>query len=451
MESPRVNFAYSVKENFLLAYPVMLSQLGHVLVQVADTLMIGNFLGAVPLAAASLANSGIIGLMIIFGLGVSFAITPLVARADGEHDASTITEVLRHGFLVNILTGLVLFSAIVFIGRHIGNLQQPEQVSTLAVPYMDIVAFSIIPLMVFQTFRQFAEGLSRTRVSMLIVIGSNVLNIILNYVFLTGAFGILPMGLPGVGWATLISRVAMAAGMGLYIYYGKRFREHRRGFAFDGYSRHLMRKLLNVGLPAGLQFLLEGAAFGVSTIMMGWISTRALAAHQIALNLATLSYMVTSGLAAAATIKVGKHLGRRDPVSLRHDANTLIVMAITLMSFWAVLFITGRTFLASLYINDAAIVALAAPFIVVAGFFQLFDGAQVVCAGALRGLQDVKIPTLFVFAAYWIIALPLGYGLSFHTRLGPTGIWVALLAGLTVAALTMFIRFRHLSRSRALS
>jgi MATE family multidrug resistance protein len=434
-----------IKTNFLLAYPVMLSMLGQVMTGVADSVMIG-WTGATPLAASSLANI-FFSIPLFFGVGVTYAITPLVAEAHGAGHPARISEVLRNGTLINVLTGLLLFSLIVAIEPFMHLMNQPEQVVNLALPYLTIIAVSIIPTMIFQTYRQFAEGLHSTRIAMLIVVGSNLLNIGLNYVLIYGELGFPKLGINGAGWATLIARTVMGAGMMLYVYYGKKFSAYRPGFQWGGYSRTLINKMLHIGIPAGSQFIFEAGAFGFSAIMMGWLGTSALAAHQIAINLATISYMTTSGLGAAATIRVGHYLGQRDGNTLRRAAFTLIGMGVAVMTAWALLFILGNTWLPTLYISDTAVIELSATLLLVAAFFQLSDGIQVVCTGALRGLQDVKIPSLLIFVSYWIIALPLGYVLAFTLHLGPTGIWAGLLIGLTLTAGAMVYRFNRLSRA----
>jgi MATE family multidrug resistance protein len=284
--------------------------------------------------------------------------------------------------------------------------------------------------------------------AMIIVLGCNLLNIGLNYILIYGKLGIPALVLNGAGWATLISRILMGLLMALYIYYGKKFIAYRNGFAFGNYSSDLIKKMLHIGIPAGIQFIFEVSAFGFSAIMMGWLGTTALAAHQIAINLATISYMTTSGLGAAATIRVGKFLGLGDFGTLRFTAFTLFGMALFIMMLWAILFIVGRHFLPELYIDNVEVIKIAAPLIVIAGFFQLSDGLQVVCLGALRGLQDVKIPSLFIFMSYWVIGLPLGYWLAFRVDMGPEGIWYGLLIGLTITAFVMLIRFRILTKVR---
>jgi MATE family multidrug resistance protein len=433
-----------VKANFLLAYPVMISMLGQVMTGVADSIMVG-WTGATPLAASSFANI-FFTLPLFFGVGVSYAITPLVAEAHGANNPKGIIETLRNGFLINMVTGVVLVALIFAIEPTLYMMSQPTEVVTLAIPYLKIVAISIIPTMMFQTFRQFAEGLHKTRMAMVIVIVSNLINIALNYVLIYGKFGFPEMGLNGAGLATLIARVVMGAWMALYVFYGKYFTAYREGFRIGHYSKQLTNKMLHIGLPAGTQFIFEAGAFGFSAVMMGWIGTTALAAHQIAINLATISYMTTSGLGAAATIRVAHFLGQGDIKTMRRVGFVMIGMAAFIMALWAVLFITGKRFLPLLYIQDEAVLAMAAPLMIIGGFFQMSDGMQVVCAGALRGLKDVKVPSILIFVAYWIIALPLGYWFAFPLAYGANGIWSGLLIGLTVTATLMIIRFSILSK-----
>jgi multidrug resistance protein, MATE family len=434
-----------LSRNWQLAYPVMLSQLGHVMVGVADSVMVGR-IGAEPLAAASLANV-VFHVLMTFGIGISYSITPIVAAADGEKNHDMISSTLKHGFIICMISSLILLLVQLLSGFALPHINQPPDVVSLAIPYLYIIAFSIIPIMLFQTYRQFAEGLSLTRMAMVITVGGNLLNIFLNYLLIYGKAGFPALGLNGAGYATLISRIVIGVGMMAYIFYATRFALYRNAFAFGNYSKKMIRRLLNIGIPAGIQFIFEVSAFGFSAIMMGWLGTTALAAHQIAINMATISYMTTSGLAAAATIRVGNQLGKKDIPNMRKAGMSLIGMAMVIMAVWALVFIAGRFYFPTLYINDAEVIALTASLLIIAGFFQLSDGLQVVCIGALRGLEDMRIPTLFIFIAYWIIALPLGYCFAFVFNWGAVGVWWGLLIGLTITGLMMFIRFHKLSKA----
>jgi multidrug resistance protein, MATE family len=431
-----------IRENFHLAYPVMLSNLGHVMMGVSDNVMVGH-VGATSLAAAGLANV-IFNVLLLFGIGVSYAITPLVAAADGERNDIRIVETLRHGFIINLSNGILLVG-IVYSARYLlYYIDQPPEVVSLSIPYLTIIASSLIPLLVFQTFKQFTEGLSNTRVAMIIIVVSNVVNICLNYVLIYGHAGFPAMGLLGAGWATLFSRVFMAASFAAFIYYAPAFRKFRSGFNMGNYSSSLLAKMLHLGIPSGVQFIFEVAAFDFSLVMMGWLGTRTQAAHQIAINLATISYMATAGLAAAATIRVSYFRGRKDFKNLRLASYTLLIMALVFMTSCALLFILGRHWLPTLYVDDREVIEIASSLLIIAGLFQLSDGTQVVCIAALRGLQDVKFPSALIFVAYWIIGLPLGYWLGFMMDNGAQGIWLGLLIGLTLTAMAMLWRFRSM-------
>lgn len=423
----------------------MLSQLGHVMMGVADNVMVGH-IGSTELAAAGLANVAF-NVLMLFGIGVSYAITPLVAQADGSKDFAASAEVLRHGLVLNICNALIL-CCVAFFGKYIlYYIGQPIEVVELSIPYLEIITLSLIPMLIFQSFRQFSEGLSNTWVPMVIILCTNVVNIGLNYVLINGYMGFPALGLNGAGWATLTSRILMALSLASVVYFAKSFNAYRAAFRIGRYSREVFMKLLKLGIPAGSQFIFEVLAFDFSLVVIGWFGTTALAAHQIAINLATVSYMTTSGLASAATIRVSNELGRRDLAGVRRAAMVLVGMSLALMTVWAIVFIACNQLLPELYVNDPAVMALASSLIVIAGLFQLADGLQVVCIGALRGLQDVKVPSVLIFIAYWLVGLPLGYFLGFKVGLGPQGIWWGLLIGLSLTAAAVFTRLVRMTRT----
>jgi MATE family multidrug resistance protein len=444
-----LTYQQHLKENLKLAVPVMLSNLGHVLMGVTDSIMVGH-VSSTSLAAAGLATV-VFNVLLLFGIGVSYAITPLVAGAHGQKDTDGIVNVVKHGLIINILNSLFLIG-VVFLGKNIlYRINQPEEVVSLSLPFLSIITYSLIPVMIFQTFKQFAEGLSLTKVALIVMIGANLVNIVLNYALVYGHFGFTAMGLNGSGWATFYSRIFMALAIIGYIYFNKTFIVYRKVFTFRNYSATLYKKMLNLGIPSGVQFIFEVAAFDFSLVMMGWLGTATQAAHQIAINLATLSYMTTAGLAAAATVRVGYYSGSKDFKNLSMAAYSLLWMAVVLMSCWAILFIAARHWLPGLYVDDPSVIPIAASLLIIAGFFQLSDGVQVVCAGVLRGLQDVKIPSIYILIAYWIIALPLGYYLAFVLDLKGEGIWWGLFIGLTLTATSMFFRLKKLINRLQLS
>lgn len=433
-----------IRSTLRLAVPVMLSQLGHVTVSLADSIMVGQ-LGTVPLAAASLANA-IFHIILMFAIGVSYGLTPLVAQAHGRGDTEAPARYLRHALLLNGVLSLLLFGLILALGPGLALLRQPQEVLQAAVPYLNIITFSLVPLLLFQSFRQFAEGLSNTRVAMLIIIGSNFVNVLLNYVLIFGHWGFPALGLDGAGHASLVARVLMAGAMWLWVWQEADYRVYRPAFRLGAYRRDDFAQLLRLGVPAGLQYLFEISAFGIAVVMMGWISTEALAAHQISINLVSVSYMLASGISAAATVRVGFTLGQRRFADLQRVGRILFAMVCLLMGSSAIFYVAGRELLPALYIDDAAVVALAAQLLVVAGLFQLSDGVQVVGLGALRGLGDVKVPTVITFVAYWLLALPAAWLLGFPGGYGAVGIWCGLLLGLSVAAVTLSWRYFHLAR-----
>ena len=427
----------------------MLSHLGQVTVHVADSMMVGR-LGKEPLAGSSFANS-IFVVFLVMGIGMSYAVTPQTAQADGEKNTPKLTEILKHGILINTLFGILLTLIIISGKNMLWFFNQPEIVVELALPYLEIIAYSLIPFMLYQVFRQFAEGLGFTKQAMYITVAGNILNVFLNYIFIFGKMGFEPMGLFGAGLATLISRIVMALLMIGYVYFNHRFSQYWHAFTLGNFSWKLIKVNLNLGFPMAFQFIFEVSTFSLAAIMIGWMGTTQLAAHQIAINMASISYMISLGIASSATIRVGNQLGQKDYKTMRNAAMTCYIMAIGFMTFAAFVFILGRHFLPTLYIQDPQVIHQAAILLIVAGLFQLPDGIQVIGLGALRGMSDVKVPTLITLLAYWGIGLPLGYVLGFTLNQGALGVWIGLLAGLAIAAMLLFIRFNNQSKILILS
>ncbi|MCB0496508.1 MAG: MATE family efflux transporter [Cyclobacteriaceae bacterium] len=438
-----------LKTNIHLAVPVMMSQLGQVMVGVADNMMVGR-VGYIPLAGASLGNA-IFYFFMTFGLGVSFAITPLVGFADGEGNKTMGGKVLKHGLTINTLLGIVLFGLIMVMVDYLGYFGQEQIVVEQAKPYLTVIGFSLIPFLIFQSFRQFSEGLSNTRVPMMVSVSANILNVVLNYILIYGKFGAPAMGLLGAGIATLISRIVMAIVMAAYILNTQKFKPYLSEFGWKGFDFTVAKDLLKIGVPAGFQFVFEVGAFGFAAIMMGWISASTQAAHQIAINMASISYMAVSGLGAAAAIRVGNQLGKRNYKTMKRAALTLVAMGAAFMSAAAIVFIIFNKQLPLLYNDNAEVVHIAASLLIIAALFQLSDGVQVIMLGALRGLKDVKLPTIVTFIAYWLVALPIGYVLAFKYNYGAIGLWVGLFLGLTIAAVFVLLRFINLANKRIAS
>ncbi|MCF6351534.1 MAG: MATE family efflux transporter [Cyclobacteriaceae bacterium] len=438
-----------LKINVTLAVPVMASQLGQVMVGVADNIMVGQ-VGYIPLAGASLGNA-IFFFFMVFGLGVSFAITPLVGFAQGQGDKNKIGQVLRHGLVINTILGVILFVVVMVAANYLHLLGQEQAVVDQATPYMFVIGFSMVPFLVFQSFRQFSEGLSMTKIPMIVSVSMNILNIILNYILIYGKFGAPELGLLGAGIATLISRIMMAIVMVLYVLNHHSYKPFLASLGIKNLDFKLIKDLLRIGIPAGLQFVFEVGAFSMAALMMGWIGAPTQAAHQIAINMASISYMTVAGLGAAAAIRVGNQLGKKNYKTMKNAALTLIAMGTVLMVVFAAVFIIGKDALPLLYNDKPEVVSIAAGLLIIAALFQISDGIQVISLGALRGMKDVKIPTWITFFSYWIIALPLGYVLAFNYNYGAMGIWYGLFLGLTIAGVWVFIRFLRLSNKQIAS
>ncbi|POY34895.1 MATE family efflux transporter [Solitalea longa] len=434
------------KSNFKLAYPVVISQLGHVAVAIADSIIIGQKTGSdVSLAAVALGSS-IFTLFMVTGIGISYGLTPLIAQENGRKNKAECGRLLANSLIINIITGLILF-AIIFSGVFlIQYLNQPAEVARQARPFLGLLGFSIIPLMVFLTFKQFTEGLGFTKQAMNITIWGNLLNILVGVTLVFGLFGIKPMGVIGVGIATLTDRILMAIAMGLYVFRSARFKEYLQEFKFRILSWTLSKQILGIGVPVALQYIFEVSAFSGAAIMIGWLGAKELAAHQIALSMASLTFMMASGISAAAGIKAGNYFGQQNYKDLRFSAIASYHMVIAFMLTTAFIFTVFNHFLPSLYIQNTEVINIAAGLLIIAALFQLFDGMQVVGLGILRGMGDVKIPTAITLTAYWIIGIPLGYFFGFKLNMGVNGVWWALLLGLLVAAVLLFIRFQILTR-----
>jgi MATE family multidrug resistance protein len=438
------NYIKNYKDTLLLAYPVILSQLGHIMVGVVDTAMVGQ-IGTVPQAAVALSNS-LYTLVLVFGLGVSYGVTPLVAVADSSRNTNECAALLRHGIVINTILGILLF-VLLFLASPVLNLfnQRPEVVSQ-AIPFLNVMMLGMIPLCIFSAFKQFTEGLSRTRIAMIITIGSNLLNVLLNYLLIFGHWGFPKMGLMGSCWASFISRVAMAVSMFCYVYYHSHFKIYWQNSTFRNLSKELTMKILGIGVPSGLQWVFEVGAFAFAVVMIGWIGPDEQAAHQVALSLAATTYMMASGLSAAASVRVGNQLGLKSREGVRAAGFSAFIMVLIFMGTMALTFILLRNFLPTLFSKEPQVIGIASSLLVIAAFFQLSDGIQVVGLGALRGVKDVRIPTVITLVAYWIIGLPVSYFFGFVLHFGVQGIWWGLSLGLTVAAVLLSWRFNYVSK-----
>ncbi len=451
-----MNFSQYTKEfsyNLQLAYPVILGMLGHTLIGIVDNFMVGN-LGSTELAAVSLGNSFIfIGMSL--GIGFSTAITPLIAEADAEKDEKKIRTTFHHGLLLCTILGIAIFILIVLAKPIMRLMNQPEAVVELAAPYIDWVAFSLIPVIVFQGYKQFADGLSETKYSMYAIYLANVVHIFFNYVLIYGVWGFPKLGILGAALGTVISRIMMVVFLHYILKQNPAFRNYFKNFTFKEIKKSILKKIINLGLPSAMQMLFEVTLFTAAIWLSGSLGKNSQAANQIALTLASSTFMVAMGFSVAAMIRVSNAKGMRDYKQLITVARSIFLLAIMVEIFFGLVFVISHQFLPHLFLNmsdvsqqldNEEIIFIASKLLLVAAVFQISDGIQVVVLGALRGLQDVKIPMYITFVAYWIVGFPTSYYLGTQTNLGTTGIWIGLLAGLTAAAIFLYIRFARLTK-----
>lgn len=430
-----------------LAIPVVISQLGHTLVQMSDSIIVGHFAGTVSLAAVSLVNS-LFMVPLVIGVGISYGLTPLIAQNNGRKDFKECGLLLSNSLFLNILSGILLFAGIYFgTMALIGHLDQSPAVVFEAKPYLFLMSLSLIPLLIFSTFKQFAEGLGFTKQAMMVSIWGNVLNIVLGIIFVKGLFGVHPMGIRGVGYSTLIDRCVMAIVMAIYVFRSPIFKAYLKSFAFKNIDRIRGLQIMKIGAPVALQYTFEISAFGGAAILIGTIGLVQQAAHQVAMSLAAMTYMMASGISAGAAIKSGNYFGSGDHQNLRLSAISNYHIVLVFMSITALIFTFGRHLLPWIITSDESVIIIAAQLLIIAAFFQLFDGTQVVGLGILRGMGDVNIPTFITFLAYWVIGLPIGYLLGITFKLGVYGVWYGLVLGLATASILLFIRFNIISKT----
>lgn len=433
-----------IRNTITLAYPVIIGQLGFIMMGVVDSIMVGE-IGAAPLAAASLGNSMAL-LLFIIGFGVSHVVTPLVAISVGAQKFSECGTYFRQSLIVNMSLSIILYLAVIGATGILPYLNQPPKVVELATSYTVILALSVIPTMLFQTYKQFIEGLSIMRPAMIVTLLANIINWFANWLLIYGNLGFPALGLDGAGWATLASRTFMALILAGYVMNNSTFKQFDVSFHFKRINFPVIKRILSLGLPGGFQYFFEVGAFSFAVIMVGWLGTNQLAAHQIAINLASISFMAVLGISAAGAIRVGNAVGKQDVKEVRRAGFSAVALGAAVMATSGIIFISLNKFLPTLYIDNISVINIASSLLIIAALFQISDGVQGVGIGILRGLTDVKIPTLITFTAYWIIGLPIGYWLGFILEMGVKGVWIGLLIGLTASAVMLTTRFNIKSK-----
>ena len=430
----------------------MLGMLGHTFVSFVDNIMVGQ-LGTAELAAVSLGNSFMFIAMSI-GIGFSTAITPLIAEADASNNFKQAKSTYKHGLFLCTTLGILLFLLVFFSKPLMYLMQQPEEVVLLAIPYLNLVAFSLIPLVIFEAIKQFTDGMSMTKYPMYATLIANIINVVLNYLLIFGKFGFPEMGMVGAAYGTLASRIIMVIYLWTLLRYKERSRKIVRNIKLFALDFSMIKKIVNIGSLSAMQMFFEVAIFTSAIWLSGLLGKNSQAANQIALNLSSMTFMVAMGLSVASMIRVGNQKGVQNYKELRRIAFSIFLLGILLAVFFALLFFIFHKSLPNIYVdlNDTAnykdnmeVLSIASNLLLAAAFFQISDSIQVVVLGALRGLQDVKIPTILTFISYWVVGFPISYFLGKEEMYGSFGIWLGLLAGLTTASVLLFIRFNSLT------
>ena len=447
------SYTKEFKYNLKLATPVILGMLGHTFVSLVDNIMVGQ-LGSAELAAVSLGNSFVFIAMSL-GIGFSTAITPLIAEADFGKDFKKGKSTFKHGLFLCTVLSVALFGLILLAKPLMYLMKQPEEVVALAIPYLDLVAFSLVPLIIFQGFKQFSDGLSMTKYPMYATILANIVNVVLNYLLIFGKFGFPEMGIVGAAVGTLASRFIMLSFLWWILQRKEKSREYLSNLKLFVLENKMITKILNLGFPSAMQMFFEVAIFTAAIWLSGMLGKNPQAANQIALNLSSMTFMVAIGLSVAAMVRVGNQKGLQNFKELRRIAFSIFLLGLCFALVFALLFLAFHQVLPKLYLNlddavnfkdNSEVIKIAAKLLLAAAIFQLSDSIQVMVLGALRGLQDVKIPTLITFVAYWLIGFPISYFLGKEEAYGSFGIWLGLLVGLTAAAIMLYIRFNYLTK-----
>lgn len=430
------------KKNLVLALPVILSQVGQVSVSLVDNMMVGHK-GTTELAAASFSNS-IFMVGMLMGMGICMGLTPVVGRYFGQKNESQLGSYLKNGLFIHTVVSIGIVGLMCGVAFLLGYMGQPEEVSTLAFPYFLVLVASIIPLLLFYSFKQFLEGLGNTKIAMVITLVSNLVNVIFNYLLIFGKFGFPELGLQGAGISTLLSRWLMPFMMVIYILRHGEFAHLLQIARRASLQWTKIKELLSIGFPIGTQIVIEVLTFSVGAVMMGWIGTEQLAAHQIALGMASFTYMISLGVGAATTIHVSHEYGIHNYPLIRRMIRASLHLVVLFMSTMGLLFIVLRYQLPWLFTSDSGVIHIAAGLLIIAALFQVFDGVQVTLLSALRGLSDVRMPMFIAFLSYSVIGLPISYLCAFIFNFGAFGIWLGFLVGLVAAAFLFGYRLKRL-------
>ncbi|MFY7912367.1 MAG: MATE family efflux transporter [Emticicia sp.] len=443
------HYQEEIKKTFLLALPIVIAQLGVVLMGVTDNIIVGRYIGKIGLGSSGIANS-ISFLIASIGMGGLSVVAPLISKAKAERNVPEINRLFRAGIKVSLWFSLILGIAGFVCIYYFEIFQQSPEINAQAPDFMAIIIVSNAFMFVFAAAKQLSDGLSRTYVAMMITVLGLIFNLIFNIILINGYLGFPKMGLIGAAVSTLITRILMMLALFAYLFNTKTFKKYLHSKYKSLQTNDLVLMIFKIGVPSGLQFFFEIAAFSLAVIMMGWLGENQLAAHQIAINVASTTYMMASGLGIAGGIRVGEGRGLKDVLKIRFSGNVALLLVVIFMTAMMLVILIFNRFLVELYISDNEVIDIAMKLMLVAAVFQLSDGVQVVSLGVLRGISDVNIPTWITMFAYWGLSLPLGYLLAFNFDMDAIGIWFGLLAGLTASAVLLTVRFYYLIKKMKL-
>lgn len=425
-----------------LSGPIVLTQIGHVITGMVDNIFLGK-IGKTELAAGILSNNLYV-ILLVFSIGMSYVLTPLITDAHINKLEDQKASLLKNSLLINLLTSTFLFILLFFLSPILGHMNQPKDVVALAIPFFDVLIFSIIPVSLFFVCKQYAEGHSNTKAALIISVVGNLLNIVLNYGLSQGNLGLPNMGYMGVCWATFISRTFMGLLFLIYLFKNPKLNSFVPFFKSAKINAYHFWLLFKDGVASGLQFTFEVAAFAIAGFLAGVFGKEQIDAHGIALSLASFTYMFASGISSATTIMVGRYNALENYSSLQKSIQTAFKTVLLTMGLMAIGFVLFKNILPELFTAEKDIISITSQLLLIAALFQLFDGAQVTAIGILRGLEDYKFPTYLAFIGYWLLALPLCYLFAFVMKYEVIGIWLGLSVGLAFVAITLYLRIKHL-------
>jgi multidrug resistance protein, MATE family len=436
-----LNYKSDIVATYHLALPIIAGQLGIMLMGFADTVQVGRMdKGAVQALAASADANGMIINIAIIGYICLQIIAPMVSKAQAEDNFSECHRLLKANILVALMMSVICGIIILIISFNMDVLKQPIEIRGMTQEYLWIVMISLIPSFLFTAMKSFTDGLGFAKLSMKITLSALLLNVILNHCFINGVWFFPEWGLNGAGVATLISRIYMASALAYFTFKTDIFKQYLQHINPVERGNDLIKIILKIGLPSGLQGFSEIAAFYGAVVMMGWISIEHKAAHLVAIGYVSLTYMAATGIAAAGGIRVGAGVGERNRTAIFKAGTTALAMGFIFMAICTVVILIFNDELAS-YVKDERVIILAAELLIWGGFFQLFDGIQAVSLGILRGMQDVNIPTIITIFAYWGVGLPMSYILGFQYNMRHIGIWIGLTLALFASASLLSWRF----------